>query len=81
MLGPVLVPLILAYAGWASGDWTGAVVGLGVGLLVDVAVVAGAASWARRIGSLLDPGQAFDIAPRPPGFRALCDWVYRRTLG
>lgn len=81
MAGPVLLPVALAVAGWFAGDWPGAIVGAGAGLLVTAAVVASAAIWARQIGSLLEPADAWDNAPRPPGFRRLCEWVYERTLG
>jgi hypothetical protein len=80
MLGPIALPVVLAAAGWFSGGAAGAVVGLAVGALVTVAVMVGAAVWARQIGSLLDSTEAFAEAPRPPGFGRLCDWVYERTL-
>lgn len=80
MLGPVLLPIGFGIAGWFTGDWAGLVVGAFVGGLVTVAIVAGAAWWARTIGSLLEPEDALANAPRPPGFARLCDWVYDRTL-
>ena len=80
MLGPVVLSLALGVAGWLAGDWAGAIVGVGLGLLVTVAVAAGATIWARQIGSLLEPEDARANAPRPPGFRRLTDWVYERTL-
>jgi hypothetical protein len=80
MIGPVLLPLALAAAGWLAAGSAGAAAAFGVGILVVVSVVIGAAVWARQIGGLLDPDEAFALAPRPPGFGALCDWVYERTL-
>jgi hypothetical protein len=80
VIGPVVLIVVLGVAGWFSAAWAGAVTGLAVGVLVTVTVVAGAAVWARQFGDLLDPDAAFEAAPRPPGFRRLCDWVYRRTL-
>jgi len=44
------------------------------------AVAAGAAMWASRIGSLLEPEDAWEVAPRPPLFGGFVDAVYRRTL-
>ena len=80
MIVPVLLPLALGVAGWFAARWAGAVTAFGVGLLVDVAVIAGAAVWARQIGSLLDREDAWSVAPRPPGYRRLTEWVYERTL-
>jgi hypothetical protein len=80
VLVPVLLPIALGVAGWFTAGWAGAVTALGVGLLIDVAVVAGAAVWARQIGSLLEPQDAWAAAPRPPGYRRLTEWVYERTL-
>ena len=77
---PVLLPIALGVAGWFTAGWAGAVTAFGVGLLIDVAVVAGAALWARQIGSLLEPEDAWAEAPRPPGYRRLVEWVYGRTL-
>jgi hypothetical protein len=81
VLGPIGVSLVLGVAGWLTAGWPGAVAGLGVGGLIVVTVVVGAAVWARQIGHYLEPADAFELAPRPPGFRRLCDWTYRRTLG
>ena len=80
MLVPIGLPLVLGVAGWSAAGWAGAITAFGVGLLVDVAVVAGAAVWARQVGSLLEPDDALTMAPRPPGYRRLVEWVYRRTL-
>ena len=80
MIGPIVLVVVSIAAGAASGGWPGAVaVGFG-GLMVVAAMAAGAALWARRIGSLLEPEDAWEHAPRPPGFRPMMDWVYRRTL-
>jgi hypothetical protein len=51
-----------------------------VGVLIDLAVVAGAAVWSRQIGALIEPEDAWEVAPRPPGYRSLVEWVYDRTL-
>jgi hypothetical protein len=51
-----------------------------VGVLIDLAVVAGAAVWSRQIGALIEPADAWEVAPRPPGYRSLVEWVYDRTL-
>jgi hypothetical protein len=51
-----------------------------VGVLIDLAVVAGAAVWSRQIGDLIDAEDAWEVAPRPPGFARLTEWVYKRTL-
>jgi hypothetical protein len=80
MLVPVLLPVALGVAGWFAAEWAGAVTAVGVGLLIDVAVVAGAALWSRQIGSLIEPEDAWENAPRPPGYRRLVEWVYKRTL-
>lgn len=81
MLGPILFPVAFGVAGWVTGQWAGLTVGIGLGLLFTVAVAAGATWWARTIGSLLEPEDAFENAPRPPGFGRVCEWVYRRTIG
>lgn len=80
VLIPILLPIALGVAGWSAAGGAGAITALGVGLLIDLAVMAGAALWARQIGSLLDPEDAWEVAPRPPGCRRLVDWVYERTL-
>jgi hypothetical protein len=81
MLGPIVLPIGLAVAGWVAADWAGAVVGAFVGLLFSVAVMVGAIWWSRTIGDLLEPEDARANAPSPPGFDRLTGWVYRRTLG
>jgi hypothetical protein len=80
VLVPVLLPVGLGVAGWFAAGWAGAVAAIGVGVLIDLAVVAGAAVWSRQIGALIEPEDAWEVAPRPPGFRRLTDWAYRRTL-
>jgi len=80
MLVPIALPLALGVAGWFAAGWAGAITAFAVGLLVDLAVVAGAALWARQIGSLIEHDDAWAVAPRPPGYRQLVEWVYRRTL-
>jgi len=81
MLGPILLPIGFGVAGWFTGDWAGLIVGVGVGLLISVAVAAGAVWWSRTIGDLLELEDARANAPSPPGFRRLTDWIYDRTLG
>jgi hypothetical protein len=80
MAVPLLLTLALGVAGWFAGDAAGTVVGVGLGLLVTVMVAAGAAVWSRQIGALLEPEDARAVAPRPPGFGAVADWVYDRTI-
>ena len=80
MLVPVLLPVVLGVAGWFTAGWAGAVTAFGVGVLIDLAVVAGAAVWSRQIGALIEPADAWEVAPRPPGYRSLVEWVYDRTL-
>jgi len=76
----VLLPVGLGVAGWFAAGWAGAVAAFGVGVLIDLAVVAGAAVWSRQIGALIEPADAWEVAPRPPGYRSLVEWVYDRTL-
>lgn len=80
MVGPILLPIGFGIAGALTGDLAGMIVGVALGVLLISTVVAGAAVWARQIGALLTPEDAWEHAPRPPGFGPLCDWVYRRTL-
>jgi len=80
VLVPVLLPVVLGVAGWFTAGWAGAVTAFGVGVLIDLAVVAGAAVWSRQIGALIEPADAWEVAPRPPGYRSLVEWVYDRTL-
>jgi len=80
VLVPILLPIALGVAGWFAAGWAGAVAAFGVGVLIDLAVAAGAAVWSRQIGDLIEPGDAWEVAPRPPGFTRLTEWVYRRTL-
>ena len=81
MWGPIILPIALTVAGVIAGGWAGAVVGTGVGLLVDAAVVVGASLWMRRIGVLLEPEEAWEHLPRPPGFSGLVEWVAGRGQG
>ena len=81
MIGPLLLTAALAVAGGFAGGAAGTVVGAGLGILVTAMVAAGAAVWARQIGALLEPEDARAVAPRPPGFGAVVEWVYDRTLG
>ena len=67
-------------AGAMSAGWGGAVAGGATGLFMVAAVAAGAAMWAKRIGSLLEPEDAWEVAPRPPLFGWLVDRIYRRSL-
>jgi len=81
VIGPLVLFVALTVAGALSGGWAGAVVGGTVAVLVTLAVAAMAASWADRIGRLLDPDEARRLTPRPPGFGPLCDAVVSRVLG
>jgi hypothetical protein len=80
VIGPIVLVVAGGVAGWFSGDWAGAVAGAAVGLLITFGVAAAAAWWAAQVGRTLDPVQAQEVAPRPPGFGPLCDFVYRRAL-
>jgi hypothetical protein len=80
VIGPILIVVGMTIAGALAGGWSGGLAAGFVGLLVVGAVAAGAALWARRIGSLLEPEDAWEVAPRPPLFGRLVDSVYRRTL-
>ena len=78
VIGPFVLLLVGLAAGAALGGWAGLVAGALIALGVVAAVVAGAAIWAEQIGSGLDPADARASAPCPPGFRRLCERVYRR---
>ncbi len=80
MIGPTLFPVAFAVGGAIAAGWAGAAVGLAIGLLTVVAVIVGAATWARQIGALLEADDAWENAPRPPGFARLTNWVYERSL-
>lgn len=80
MAGPILFPIVLGIAGWFAGDVAGAIVGAAVGGLLSLSVMVAAIWWSRTIGDLLDPADAWEHAPRPPGFGRLTEWVYRRTI-
>ena len=80
MIGPFVVIVGAVTAGALAAGWAGAV-GAGLaGVALVGAVALGALTWARRIGSLLDPEDARRHAPRPPGFGPMVDVIYRRTL-
>lgn len=80
MLGPVLV-IVAAVTIGALTEGTAGAVGAGLaGLGAVAAVAAGAAVWARGIGRLVEPAEAWRQAPRPPLFGRLCEAVYRRVL-
>ena len=67
-------------AGAISAGWAGAVAAGATGLFLVAAVAAGAVMWAKSIGSLLEPEDAWEAAPRPPLFGRYVDMIYRRTL-
>ena len=70
----------MATAGALSAGWAGAVAAGGAGLFLLAALAAGAAMWAKNIGSLLEPEDSWETAPRPPLFGRFVDAIYRRTL-
>ena len=72
--------IVAATAGALAAGWAGALAAGFTGLFLVGAVAAGAAMWARNIGSLLEPEDAWEVAPRPPLFGGFVDAVYRRTL-
>lgn len=80
VIGPATLTVVLTVLGWVTAGAAGAVVGLALAALVSVSVVVAAAVWARGPGSLIHPDDVRAVAPRPPGFASLCDWVYDRTL-
>ncbi len=80
MIGPIVLVAVAATAGALAAGWAGALAAGFSGLFLVGAVAAGAAMWATRIGSMLEPGDAWEAAPRPPGFGTLVDAIYRRTL-
>jgi hypothetical protein len=80
MIGPALLVVGGGVAGWLAGGWPGATAGVGVALLATFGVMAAAAWWSGQVGRLLDPATAWEVAPRPPLFRRLCEFVYRRAL-
>jgi hypothetical protein len=81
MLGPLLLVAAFTLAGALAGGWAGGVVGAAAALLAAGAVAVSAAAWAHRIGRVLEPDDARAVAPHPPLFGRLCDWVYDRVLG
>jgi hypothetical protein len=80
VIGPVLLIAGMTVAGAVSAGTAGAIAAGVVGVFIVGAVAAGAALWATRIGRLLDPVDAWELAPRPPLFGRLTDAVYRRVL-
>jgi uncharacterized iron-regulated membrane protein len=80
MIGPLLIVAVFSVVGLVTGGWPGAVAAAIVGVLLVGAVAAAAVLWAERIGKLLDPDEAFRLAPRPPLFGPMCDTIYRRVL-
>lgn len=81
MIGPALLVTAGCLAGGLAGGWAGAVSGLVAALAATFGVAAAAAWWAANIGRLLEPADAWQVAPRPVLFRPLCDAVYRRAFG
>lgn len=81
MIGPILLVVGMTVAGAISAGWGGAVAAGVTALFMVAAVAAGAEMWAKRIGALLDPEDAWEVAPRPPLFGRLVDTIYRRNLG
>ena len=80
MIGPLLIVIGATTAGALASGWAGAVAAGFTGLFLVGAVAAGAAMWAGRIGALLEPEDAWSVAPRPPLFGRFVDAIYRRTL-
>ncbi|MBN2113867.1 MAG: hypothetical protein JW785_07060 [Acidimicrobiia bacterium] len=80
MIGPIVLVVAGGIAGWFSGGGAGLAAGVAVALLSTFGVAAAAAWWAVQVGRTLDPETVRQVAPRPPGFGPLCDWVYRRAL-
>ena len=80
MIGPIVLLIAGAVAGWFSGRWAGLAAGALVAGLVTFGVAAAAAWWAGQVGRGLEPEEARRLAPRPPGFGPLCDAIYRRAL-
>ena len=80
MIGPILVVVGGVVAGALAGGLAGAGAAGVTGLALVGAVAMAAASWARRIGVLLEPEDAWEMAPRPPLFGGFVDRIYRRTL-
>jgi uncharacterized protein (DUF58 family) len=80
VIGPLFLVVAAGIAGWFSGAWAGLAAGVAVAVLVTFGVAGAAAWWAAQVGRTLDAATARAVAPRPPGFGPLCDWVYRRAL-
>jgi len=81
VIGPLLLFVAGGVAGWFSGGWPGAAAGMLAAAVITLGVAGAAAWWASQVGRLLEPAVAWEMAPRPPLFGGLCDWVYRRALG
>jgi hypothetical protein len=80
MIGPILLVGVMVTIGALTEGVAGAV-GAGLAALGMVAAVAaGAALWAVRMGRMMEPADAWRLAPRPPLFARLCEAVYRRLL-
>lgn len=79
MIGPIVLAVAGGVAGWFSGDWAGLTAGIAVAVLIAFGVAGAAAWWVGQVGRTLDAATAWAVAPRPPGFRPVCDWVYRRA--
>jgi hypothetical protein len=80
MIGPAVLFAIGAIAGFLGGGWPGASVGVALAGSIVVAVVVLAAIWGSSFGFRFEPETAWEIAPRPPGFGRVCDFVYERVL-
>jgi len=81
VIGPILLVVGMTAAGAISAGWGGAVAAGVTALFMVAAVAAGAVMWVQRIGVLLEPEDAWEVAPRPPLFGRLVDTIYRRNLG
>lgn len=80
MIGPIVVVVGAVVAGGLAGGWPGVVAAGLAGSALVAAVALAAGSWAKRIGVLLEPEEAWELAPRPPLFGGFVDRIYRRTL-
>jgi hypothetical protein len=81
VIGPLVLVIGGGIAGWCSGSWAGLAAGIAAALLITFGVAGAAAWWCAQVGRTLEAAAARAMAPRPPGFGPLCDWVYRRALG
>jgi hypothetical protein len=80
MVGPIALLVVGAAVGIWGGGWIGAIVGMAVAGSLIVVVMVLAAVWGSAFGFRFEPETAWAIAPRPPGFTRVCDFVYRRVL-